>query len=299
MPGASALVLPDNPTYTITASTDEFAHFSGVPKSELIGSSLFTFFPDNPEAPTVSDDIRKSLAKCIAEKQKNQLAVQRYDIGQPDGSFREMYWTVIHTPILDPLGEVRFIIHTAIDVTDRVHANIKDERIRSLEPMHNLFMQSAVGIQIFKGPDLLITFANNPSLEMWGRDSSVIGKPLREVLPELIEQNFHQLLHKVLLSGEVYHEQDAHIVINKSGNGEKYYLNFVLQPFFENRSTKATGVIAIVNDVTALYSERKILSDKERSLELAVEIGDLGVFSIDLQSQVMSYSTPIKEWLGV
>src|SRR5690606_14949671 len=85
MPGASALIKPDSPRFTVIASTDEFSAFAGVPKETLIGSSLFTFFPDNPAAPNVSDDIRNSLAVCIRNKRKNELPAQRYDIAMPDG----------------------------------------------------------------------------------------------------------------------------------------------------------------------------------------------------------------------
>src|SRR6476620_5682687 len=142
LPGASALILPDTPLFTVVAATDEFAAFGGAPKEKLIGESLFKYFPDNPDAPNVSGDVRASLEKCINSKKKNELAVQRYDIANVDGTFSEMYWTVIHTPIINDQGEIQFIIHTAINVTDRVLADVKDEKIRSLEPAHNLFLQS-------------------------------------------------------------------------------------------------------------------------------------------------------------
>lgn len=299
MPGASGIVLPNAPHYTIIASTDEFASLAGVPKETLIGSSLFDYFPDNPAAPNVSNDIRNSLQKCVVEKKKNQIAVQRYDIVQPDGSFLVMYWTVVHTPILDDAGEILYIIHTANDVTHRIQSDKKDERIKSVESMHSLFMQSAVAIHIFKGPELIVGFANEPSLLLWGQDKSIIGKPLREVIPELIDQGFHHLLLEVLLTGKLHQATEALYVINRNGADEHLYLNFVLQPYFETGGTYATGVIAIISDVTALHADRRLLSEKEKSLELAVEIGGLGVFSIDLRDNMVRFSSQIREWLGV
>ncbi|HEX8561749.1 MAG TPA: PAS domain-containing protein [Flavobacterium sp.] len=299
MPDTSGLVLPDSPNFTVVASTDNFAAFAGVPKDVLIGSSLFTYFPDNPEAPNVSGDIRKSLAICIAEKRKNELAVQRYDIAQTDGSFREMYWTVIHTPILDSDGTVQYIIHTAIDVTERILADRKDERIRSLEPAHNLFMQSVLAINILKGPNLIITLANDPALQLWGKDNSVIGKPLSEVLPEFVEQQFQDLVREAYATGKTQRAFEIPYTLNRNGNSEQLHFNIIVQPYFETSGDKPTGVVVMMNDVTRVHTDRKLFAEKERSLELAVEIGELGVFTIDLQHQMMSISHQIREWLGV
>ncbi|HEY0092595.1 MAG TPA: PAS domain-containing protein, partial [Flavobacterium sp.] len=204
MPGASALILPNAPEFTVVGSTLEFAAFGGARQEDLIGNSLFRYFPDNPDAPNVSGDIRASLAACMESRKKNELAVQRYDISNDDGTFYEMYWTVIHTPILDQSGEIEFIIHTAVDVTDRVLSGIKDEKIKALEPAQNLFMQSTVAIHIFKGPDAIIELANEPTLKLWDRDSSVIGKPLREAIPEMATQKYIEIINRVRLTGIKY-----------------------------------------------------------------------------------------------
>jgi hypothetical protein len=299
MPGASGLILPDSPVFTVVGSTDEFAAFAGAPKDDLIGKSLFTHFPDNPDAPNVSNDIRASLAICIREKRKNELEVQRYDIVQPDGTFNEMYWTVIHTPIFNENREIEFIIHTAVNVTDRMQANIKDEKIKSLEPAHNLFRQSAMAIHIFKGPDLIIELANEPTLRLWDKDASVIGKPLREVLPELASQRYIEIIDTVRRTGMPYQAHEAPVTLIRHGKEEILYFNFVLQPYYENGKAAVTGVVAMANEVTQLHNDRKALVQKERSLELAEEIGGMGVFNIDLRSNTVSYSPQIMEWFGV
>ena len=299
MPGASGLLLPNEPVFTVVASTDEFAAFSGVPRETLVGSSLFTYFPDNPAAPNVSNDIRRSLAKCISLKRKNELAVQRYDIGQPDGSFNEMYWRVIHTPILNDGGEITYVIHTAIDVTDNILATKKDARIKMLEPAHNMFMQSSLAIHILQGPELIISLANGPSLKLWGRDESVIGKPLREALPELIEQQFDQIAHNVVVTGQPVQLFDTGVILNRNGQQEKVFLNMLLQPYHDGDNDLPVGVVVNISDVTELHNDRKALEEKERSLELALEIGELGVFSIDFKNATMTYSSQVMQWLGV
>jgi len=297
MPGASALLLPNDPEFTVVGSTDEFASFSGTSKENILGSSLFLYFPDNPDADNVSGAVKASLKACLVSKKQQVLSGQRYDIATADGGFREMYWKIIHTPIINA-GNITHIIHTATDVTNEFLSDMKDEKIRSLEPAHHLFMQAAIAIHIFKGPELIIELANEPTLRIWDRDKSIIGKPLREALPEL-SQHYIDIINKVRLTGESYMALEAPVSLHRDGHDETGYFNFVLQAYYESDSTVPTGVLAIVNEVTQVYNDRKALKEKERSLELAVAIGGLGVFSIDIKKETVEFSPQIMEWLGV
>lgn len=299
MPGASGLVLPNAPEFTVVAATSEFAEWGGVTQEEMIGKSLFRYFPDNPEGPNVSDEVRSSLAKCINERKTVSLDVQRYDIERADGTFYELYWKVIHTPILNDAGDVEAIIHSAINVTDRVMASLKDERIRALEPAYNLFRHSNIAIHFFKGPDLVIEMANAPTLRYWDRDSTIVGKPLREVLPELEEQHYFNILQTVYRSGRPYLANDVPVTFDRRDGQETLYFNVVFQAYFEDASPQPVGVMAMATDVTEEYLTRRALAERERTIALAEEVGDLGVFTVDLKSDTVSYSPQIMTWLSV
>lgn len=299
MPGVHTMVLPDTPDFTIVASTDEFAAFSGCAVADLTGNSLFRYFPDNPEAPVSSDDIKKSLAKCMQTKQKSKLPVQRYDIRNAEGSFDEMYWTVEHTPLLDEAQNIMFIIHTAIDVTDKVLSAKKDAQIRSFEPAYDLFMQASVAIHIFKGPDLVVEMANAPTLKLWGKDASVIGRPLRDALPELAGQGYFEKIRNVLESGQASRAFEVPVRLLRNGAEDTVYVNYILQPYYDRGRTRPTAVLAMVNEVTDNYLSRQELAEKERNLELAIEIGGLGMFDIDLASSEAKLSTQVMEWFSV
>lgn len=299
MPGASGLLLPNDPKFTIIAATKEFAEFAGADMGKLIGSSLFEYFPDNPEAPISSGDIRKSLAKCMETKQVNELEIQRYDLTDANGIFHEMYWTVIHTPILDESGDISFIIHTAVNKTESVLSEKKDLKIESLEFAGNIFRQSSIAIHIFSGPDMIITLANDATLNFWGKDSSIVGKPLLEVMPEIKEQGFPEIIRDVYTTGKPFEAKEKRAILNHHGEAREYFLDIILQPFYEFDNRRPAGVMAMVNDVTQSHHSMRTLAEKEKALELAVEIGDLGVFNIDLTQNVVNYSHQIMEWFGV
>lgn len=87
---------------------------------DIIGKFLFDVFPDNPDDLTADgvSNLRASLNTVLNEKQPHKMAIQKYDIRRPDGSFEVRYWSPINTPVLDDAGNVTCIIHRVQDVTE-------------------------------------------------------------------------------------------------------------------------------------------------------------------------------------
>jgi hypothetical protein len=48
------------------------------------------------------------------------MAIQRYDIRDPDGQFVARHWLPINRPIHDAEGHLVFLLHHVEDVTKRV-----------------------------------------------------------------------------------------------------------------------------------------------------------------------------------
>lgn len=299
MPGVHGLLRPDAPEFTIVAATDEFIAFAGAEREDFIGSSLFRYFPDNPEVAVVSSDIRASLARCMETRCRNELPIQRYDILNAAGTFDEMYWTVVHTPIPDAEGNIEFIIHTAIDLTDKVLSDKKDARIRSLEPAYDLFSQTAIAIHILKGKDLTIAMANAPSLALWNTDDTVIGRRLADVLGQFYAQPYVDGIHNVLETGAIFRAHETPFQVVQGGTTAIRYFNMIMQPYFERGKAKPVGVLVMVNEVTDGYHSRRKLAEKERNLDLAVEIAGLGMFVLDPLTGVASVSAQVMEWFGI
>ena len=70
--------------------------------------------------------------------------------------------------------------------------------------------QATVATAIYIGEEMEIHLANDAMLHLWGKDESVIGKKLRDALPELEGQPFHELLANVYRTGETYHSETDH-----------------------------------------------------------------------------------------
>ncbi|AMR30418.1 hypothetical protein A0256_02780 [Mucilaginibacter sp. PAMC 26640] len=113
----------------------------------------------------------------------------------------------------------------------------------------NMILQAPVAMALFKGPDMVIDMINGTFLELWGRDRSVVGKPLVEALPELKDQPYLQIIGEVFNSGRPYFGVEAEVMLNRSGQLSKGYYNFVNHPF-KDAYGKITGVIVVAGEVT-------------------------------------------------
>lgn len=134
-------------------------------------------------------------------------------------------------------------------------------------------MNAPVIIGLVKGDDYVIEFANEGLLEVWGRTSAVIGKPLVEAIPELRDQGFTGLLDEVRHSGNPFYAYEYPITLHRQKGPEVLYFDFVYKPFFEPTDTeKASGVISVGHDVTERVLGRKKLQEITDDLKVRNEL---------------------------
>lgn len=116
---------------------------------------------------------------------------------------------------------------------------------------------------IYSGENMIIQFANVGMLSLWGKDSSVIGKPLMEAIPELEGQPFLDLLLEVWHSGKTYSvtEAPATLIIN----GEKVldYFDYEYRALTD-KNKKTWCILNTALNVTARREFLKQLEEKEK-----------------------------------
>src|SRR6478735_3149231 len=130
-PDILLVLLPDSPRFTMVAATDARLAATHTTR-ETLGRGLFEIFPDNPNDSSASgtSNLRASLERVFATRAPDTMAVQKYDIRGPDGSFQAKYWSPKNIPVLSAAGEVRYILHRVEDVTDLVQASEVGQELR-------------------------------------------------------------------------------------------------------------------------------------------------------------------------
>ena len=146
---------------------------------------------------------------------------------------------------------------SARDLLARVDAQLHKSRRRAIERRHaqritNLLTHAPVAIAILRGPTHVYELANSRYLELvGGRD--VLGKPIREALPELSGQGVYEMLDRVRSSGEPFVAQSLRLTLNRGPHGEPSdaYFDVVYQPLFGDDG-KVESMVVVAHEVTTL-----------------------------------------------
>src|SRR4051812_24901536 len=77
-----------NPELIIVSATKAFLRASGT-TSEIIGKKIFDVFPDSDDNHHQgASALRRSLGRVIQDHVEDGMALQRYDVSNPDGQFQ-------------------------------------------------------------------------------------------------------------------------------------------------------------------------------------------------------------------
>ena len=123
LPGTVALLTPQ---LVYADANEEFLRLAGRTREQLVGHYLPDDFPDKLDDPAVAvrRNIEASLRRVAETGQRDAIALQRYDVEDPDrpGVRDERYWSWINAPIVGPDGRVALLLHRAEEVTELIRA---------------------------------------------------------------------------------------------------------------------------------------------------------------------------------
>ena len=149
---APGLYLVLRPDFTIAAVSNNYLQATMTDREAITGRGIFDVFPDNPDDPEATgvSNLRSSLMHVREHKETHTMAVQKYDIRRPDGSFEERFWSPLNKPVLDESGNLLFIIHRVEDVTEYIRREkIDQEKTKLISEMETEIYKRAQEIQTF------------------------------------------------------------------------------------------------------------------------------------------------------
>ena len=194
------------------------------------------------------------------------------------------------------------ILVFAYDVTEQVLARKLVEA--SEKRFSNILSQSLMAIAIFKGPDMVVAFANEQMINNLGKGDSILNKPLLEGVPELKDQPFPQLLAEVYTTGVPIEGYETKAVLIRKGIPVDAYFNFVYQPYRDVDDT-ITGITVLATEVTEqVLAKRQLEESHEKQkylasqLKLATDSAKVGVWSFDPVSLKLDWSALHKRMWG-
>jgi signal transduction histidine kinase len=110
------VLLPDTPRYTAVAATQGRLDSMHRARQQIFGRGLLDLVP-GPQAGETAD-LLASLERVLATRLPDTMAVEKHDAPLPGGGIEVRYLRSHNIPILSPSGEVRYILHRTVDVTE-------------------------------------------------------------------------------------------------------------------------------------------------------------------------------------
>lgn len=135
--------------------------------------------------------------------------------------------------------------------------------------LRELVDQAPVMMATAEGPDHVFTSANRRYLDTLGL-SDIVGKPVRDVLPEIEAQGVIAILDQVYASGEPFVAEGMPMDLSVNGEMTRFYFNLTYQPIRDGDG-RVTGILANVADVTGLFRANEALETANAELREAYD----------------------------
>lgn len=179
-----------------------------------------------------------------------------------NGKLEDVYWTYGYSPIYRSTGEIGGTLVVCTETTSSVQA--RHQMQFEMGRLSDLFEQAPAFFAVLSGPDHVFEMVNGSYQQLIGH-RGVLGRTLREALPEAEEQGFLALLNEVYETGKPHVGRGTPIHLERTPNHplELRYLDFVYQPKREPDGS-ISGIIVLGVDVTEAKRSEQVLLQSEK-----------------------------------
>lgn len=210
------------------------------------------------------------------------------------------YYTLIsdiseHKKIQEDLVKANNEINLLLEREKSAFAEVKAQQRR----LYNLLMQAPSLVAILGGKDFVFELANPPYLEILGITTSIEGKTLKEVIPNL-DPVILDILNNVYDKGERFIGKEFPIELDWNKGKEPYikYFNFIYEPVREIGG-KISSIMTFGYEVTEHVIARENLEKnawtmKQMNKALKRKNQDLIKLNIDLDNFIYTASHDLK-----
>ena len=193
-----------------------------------------------------------------------ELVLHRH--GHPE----EAHFSFFYTPVRAEGGDVVGVFCACTETTRKIAA--QRSRVQELERLRDMFELSPSFVAVLRGPNHEFELTNAAFLQLTA-ERNVIGKPVRQALPELAEQGFFELLDMVYATGQPFKGEAMPITIQRiAGEAPSLrYVDFIYQPMRDPDGSVA-GIFVEGVDLTTSYEQARVLRESEEKFRTFAQV---------------------------
>jgi len=323
---APGLYLVLTPGLVIVGASDAYLRATMTKREAVLGRDLFDVFPDNPDDPgaTGVSNLRASLERVLRLRRPDAMAVQKYDVRRPDGSFEERHWSPLNAPVLDAKGAVRWIIHRVEDVTELVRLKREEAARDSFAGEQQLVISQlkAANEELAKSrqalaqgeahlrsilatvPDAMVVIDERGLIQSFSAAAErlfgfaaeeIRGRNVSMLMPAPYRQEHDGYLARYLRTGERRIIGTGRVVIGQRKDGSTFPMELSVGEIVANGQRQFTG---FVRDLTERRENERRLHEVQSELLHVTRLSEMGQMGSTLAHELNQPLTAVANYLS-
>ncbi|HEY1606975.1 MAG TPA: PAS domain S-box protein [Allosphingosinicella sp.] len=213
------------------------------------------------------------------------------------GYAEQTWFTFSYSPLRGDDGQVAGMFCACVETTDTLLAERR--RLAEAERLRRLFHSAPGFMAVLRGPDHVFELTNASYLQLVGH-RDLIGRPVREALPEVEGQGFFELLDEVYRSGEAFTGSAMKIGLQRAPAepAEARRLDFVFQPIV-GAAGQVGGIFMQGYDVTERHLAEEALRESEERFRLIADSAPVPMWVTRLDRRRGFVNIAYAEFLGI
>ncbi|WP_416058625.1 PAS domain S-box protein [Stenotrophomonas maltophilia] len=267
---------------------DAYAPILGPRLDHAMGAPLRSLWAD--AWPAVREPIEQAFAGQGSRFENVPVAMSRY--GVPE----DTWWTFSFSPLYGEDEQVAGAFCVTKEVTGMVVA--QDRLARENERLIALFEKSPLFMAFLAGPEHRIELVNPGYASLIGH-REVIGRPIVEALPEVLDQGYLHLLDEVYRTGEPYIGRKVAYDsgIEQAGSGPRI-VDVVFQPCKDDTG-RVNGIFVQGLDLTPQVAlERHLSLTEARHRQIMDSARDYAIIAFDTDGLITLWNRGAEKILG-
>jgi PAS domain S-box-containing protein len=169
------------------------------------------------------------------------------------------------------LARVRREAEAEIGAALRRERGARAEAETERKRLRELFVSAPAAIALLRGPEHSFEFVNAVYCMTVGRsEEQLLGRPIREALPEIAGQGYFELLDGVYQTGKPHSDAESRALLDRRGDGklDEAFYTFTYQAW-RNEHGGVDGVVVFALEVTETVLARRGVEEASESLREA------------------------------